>query len=193
MEPLTPSQTADLERRWAEPHRRHHDVRHLREVLAALDALAADGTPFDADATGLAAWFHDCVYDVAAADNEAQSAQVARDVLGATPLSDEVARLVLMTVTHQAEPGDRNAAALSDADLSVLGSTPARYREYSAAVREEFAVVPAEYYRPARAKILDEFLRREPIFHTAAGRARWEAQARVNIAAEIADLQAPTD
>ena len=48
--------------RWSEPHRRYHDLRHLRAVLDGLDLLTApDPAPAS---TRLAAWFHDAVHAV---------------------------------------------------------------------------------------------------------------------------------
>jgi predicted metal-dependent HD superfamily phosphohydrolase len=102
---------------------------------------------------------------------------------------DEVARLVLATKTHKAAEGDVNAAVLSDADLAVLGGPAVRYRGYAAAVREEYASIPDEVFKPARAQILSALLD-GPIFHTEAARARWEDQARRNVGAEIAELTA---
>jgi predicted metal-dependent HD superfamily phosphohydrolase len=43
--------------------RSYHDTRHLREVLARLGELGANGTVFDRLPVELAAWFHDAVYD----------------------------------------------------------------------------------------------------------------------------------
>jgi predicted metal-dependent HD superfamily phosphohydrolase len=82
---------------------------------------------------------------------------------------------------------DVNGAVLSDADLSVLGSDAFRYRAYAAAVREEYSSVPDEVFKPARAQVLTSLLD-GPLFHTAAGRERWEEAARRNIAEEIAAL-----
>jgi predicted metal-dependent HD superfamily phosphohydrolase len=76
---------------------------------------------------------------------------------------------------------------LSDADLSVLGAEAFRYRSYAAAVREEYAEVPDEVFKPARAQVLQALLD-GPLFHTAAGRERWEERARANITEEIATL-----
>jgi predicted metal-dependent HD superfamily phosphohydrolase len=76
---------------------------------------------------------------------------------------------------------------LSDADLSVLGSEPLRYRAYAAAVREEYAQVPDEVFKPARAQELSSLLD-GPLFYTSVGRERWEERARVNVTEEIAAL-----
>ena len=45
---------------WADPHRRYHDLGHLRGVLGNVDELASYAA--DADAVRLAAWYHDAVY-----------------------------------------------------------------------------------------------------------------------------------
>lgn len=186
-EHLTEELREDLLARWSETHRKHHTVTHLHEMLDAIGLLAEAGIEFDREAVELAAWFHDAIYEIGRDDNEDRSAELARDLLESSPVRDEVARLVLVTKTHKVAEGDVNAAVLSDADLSVLGSPPARYRAYSEAVREEYAKIPDETFKPARAQVLQALLD-GPIFRTAPGRAKWEEPARRNIAEEIAEL-----
>jgi predicted metal-dependent HD superfamily phosphohydrolase len=184
---LTEELREDLLARWSEAHRKHHTVAHLHEMLDAIGQLAAAGIEFDREAVELAAWFHDAIYEIGRDDNEDRSADLARDLLASSPIRDEVARLVLVTKTHKVTDGDVNGAVLSDADLSVLGSEPLRYRAYAEAVREEYADVPDDMFKPARAQILSSLLDGQ-LFHTAAGRERWDARARRNIAEEIAAL-----
>jgi predicted metal-dependent HD superfamily phosphohydrolase len=184
---LTEELREDLLARWSETHRKHHTVAHLHEVLDAIGALADAGIEFDREAVELAAWFHDAVYEIGRDYNEDRSAELARDLLASSPIRDEVARLVLVTKTHKVPADDTNGAVLSDADLSVLGSEAFRYRAYAAAVREEYAEVPDEVFKPARAQILSSLLDGQ-LFHTTAGRERWEDRARRNIAEEIAAL-----
>ncbi|MGV0656561.1 hypothetical protein ABQE48_22135 [Mycolicibacterium thermoresistibile] len=186
---LTEDLREDLLARWSESHRKHHTVAHLREVLEAIGVLADDGLQFDREAVELAAWFHDAIYEIGAEDNEDRSAELARDLLASSPLCDEVARLVVVTKTHKADADDINAAVLSDADLSVLGSPAGRYRKYARAVREEYSAIPDEVFKPARIRVLTALLAGS-IFHTAPGQDRWEQQARQNVSAEIAELSA---
>ena len=60
--------------------RGYHDLRHLAEVCARLEELAAGGAAYDRDAVLLAAWFHDAVYD-GERDAEERSAAWAEDAL----------------------------------------------------------------------------------------------------------------
>jgi predicted metal-dependent HD superfamily phosphohydrolase len=182
---------ADLMRRYEEPHRRYHTVTHLAEVLEHVDALAAEAD--DAEAVRLAAWFHDAVYDPSAGDNEERSAELAERVLTETgrPAATvaEVGRLVRLTATHDPAGGDRDGAVLCDADLAILAAEPARYAAYAAAVREEYAAVPDEAFRRGRADVLRRLLDLPALFHTAAGRERWEEAARHNVRAELMLLE----
>ena len=86
-----------------------------------------------------------------------------------------------MFTRHAVEPVGIDAQVLVDADLSILGAHPARFREYEAQVRGEYGWVPDEIFRPARAKILKEFLGRPYLYCTAHFRERYEAQARRNL------------
>lgn len=179
---------ADLERRWAEPHRHHHDLAHLRYALDALDTLHAAGEDFDVDVVRRAAWFHDAIYDPRRDDNEERSARLAIDLLATDENPVEVARLVRATRTHEVDPADANGAALCDADLSILASDDLRYRQYAGGVRHEYAHVPDPQFAHARAAILQSLLKRSSLFSTPTGRTRWEAAARANVTAEIAAL-----
>lgn len=184
---LSPEQRDRLLARWREPHRRYHTVDHLSGVLRGIDELGAAGASFDRDAVELAAWFHDAVYVIGAADNEERSAVLAEEVLDG-PLAAEVARLVRVTADHDVAAGDANAAALCDADLAILAAPPDRYRAYAAAVRAEYSTVPDELFRPGRAAVLRNLLAHDDLFHTTAGRERWEAAARTNLTAELDEL-----
>ena len=119
---LTEELREDLLARWSEPHRKHHTVTHLHEMLDAIGVLAESGLEFDREAVEFAGWFHDAICEIGRDDNEDSSAELARELLASSPVRDEVARLVLVTKTHKVADGDVNGAVLCDADLSVLGS-----------------------------------------------------------------------
>jgi predicted metal-dependent HD superfamily phosphohydrolase len=177
--------------RWSEAHRGYHDLAHLDEVLRRLDLLA-DDTPHPATVR-LAAWFHDAVYDPAASDNEENSAELATTTLAGLGLEPrvvaEVARLVRVTATHDADDADRDAAALCDADLAVLAADPLRYETYVEGVRREHQHLDDATFARGRAAVLSRLLDRPQLFRTAHGRREWEEAARANASAELRALR----
>lgn len=179
---------ADLLARWAEPHRRYHDVAHLAAVLGTVDELADEAD--DVEAVRLAAWFHDAVYDPTAPDNEASSARLAHVVLRHLGVDDEriaaVVRLVVLTASHDPDPDDRDGAVLCDADLAVLARASEEYERYVAAVRAEYAHVEDAAFGTGRSAVLRSLLERPELFRTVRGRTAWEEAARANISAELA-------
>jgi predicted metal-dependent HD superfamily phosphohydrolase len=177
--------------RYSEPSRRYHDVRHLAQVLTAVDELADEAD--DIEAVQLAAWFHDAVYDVRAGDNEEESARLAERELAlagvqATRVAN-VGRLVRLTATHAVASDDHDGAVLCDADLSILAGSIDDYNQYASDVRVEYAHVPDAEFRVGRATVLRQLLALPRLFATARGQARWEGRARANVESEIADLE----
>jgi predicted metal-dependent HD superfamily phosphohydrolase len=188
----------DLLRRWHEPHRHYHDATHLSEVLTAVDGLCAAGGVNKANRTvaALATWFHDAVYAVdTAATNEAQSASLAarqlRRLCVDHDLAARVVTVVLDTASHDLTPqasADPARVVVHDADLWVLSAPVARFDEYCAQVREEYAHVPVALYATARAEVLRPFLVRDHVYRTDHARTQWEPSARENLARELTRL-----
>jgi predicted metal-dependent HD superfamily phosphohydrolase len=175
--------------RYREPHRRYHTLKHLASVLVTCDELLLTCPAVDPAAVRLAAWFHDAIYDPAAAGNEAASAALARrelTFLGHPPARiDDVERLVLATAGHDAQSDDERV--LLDADLAILAARPAVYQAYANGVRAEYGYLDDDRWRAGRAAVLRSFLAREAIFTTAPMQAR-ETTARANLTAELATL-----
>ncbi|MFC3078375.1 phosphohydrolase [Phenylobacterium terrae] len=180
-----------LEAAYAEPHRRYHTRAHIEACLKLLDEVQG----LSADARRLltwAIWWHDAVYDPKASDNEARSAELAEADLAAMDVSPadraEVARLIRLTAGHAVEPGDRLGAVLVSVDLAILGAPPADYDAYARAVRQEYAHVPDALWRSGRSRVLQRFLDAPVIFPDPGLGARFEVQARENLARELATL-----
>ena len=74
--PDQPERGRQIIARYAEPHRRYHDTRHLAAVLSWIDELAGDHDLF---LVRLAACFHDAVYAIPPGQvtNEEASARLA--------------------------------------------------------------------------------------------------------------------
>ncbi|MGP3965399.1 HD domain-containing protein [Nonomuraea sp. 3N208] len=180
---------AELIARWAEPHRRYHDLAHLTAVLDAVDRLADEAE--DPAAVRLAAWFHDAVYDGRPGWDEERSAQLAQSRLPrcGVPAARvaEAARLIRLTAAHDTlADGDANGAVLCDADLAVLGRPG--YEAYAAAIRQEYAHVPDDLFRKGRAEVLRRLLATPRLYRTARAADLWEERARANMTAELARL-----
>ncbi|WP_181954212.1 DUF4031 domain-containing protein [Kocuria coralli] len=172
---------------WGEEHRRYHDRTHLLAVLRSLDVLTEGAAPTEVT---LAAWFHDAVHLGQAGDEEASAlmAEAMLPVMGfSQEVTREVGRLVRLTTDHQTSEDDDAGGLLSDADLAVLGGTPAEYAAYVRRVREEYAEVPDTYFARARLSVLGSM---DPsgLYRTGKARELWGAQARENLATEIDEL-----
>ena len=161
-----------------EPQRAYHSLQHLGECLGVLDE--AKGFIQQLDLIEMALWFHDAVYDPKSGENEALSAEWAIEALGGTATADEVARLIMLTKSHQ--PGEgADDAWIIDIDLAIFAQPASRVLEYERQIREEYAWVPEEVYREKRAEVLRGFLAREPIYRTPWARERFETRARENL------------
>lgn len=177
-----------LEAAYAEPHRRYHTRAHIEACLQLLDEVQGL-TARERRLLTWAIWWHDAVYDPAASDNEARSADLAQSDLaddGVAPAERaEVARLIRLTAGHQVAEDDRLGATLVSIDLAILGAPPADYDDYARAVREEYAHVPEPLWRLGRAQVLRRFLEAAAIYPDPGFRARFEAAARENLAREL--------
>jgi predicted metal-dependent HD superfamily phosphohydrolase len=179
----------DLRIRYREPHRRYHTIDHVLECLD-LAALTRDlqQRPAEVD---LALWFHDAVYDPARADNEEQSAALARQALQTAGLPREYRERIdalILTTRHDADSAEDDAAVVADIDLSILGAEPERFDEYEAGIRDEYAWVPQEIFRSRRAELLRGFLTRRSIYALDFFRDRLDAQARTNLCRSLKSL-----
>lgn len=171
----------ELERRHIEPQRHYHTLSHPLELFRLLRPLEQR---FERpDAIFWAVWFHDCVYDPRANDNEEKSAGWASVSLGhlETDLLEHIASLILSTKTHRALEPD--GEYLIDADLSILGSSPQRYANYARAIRQEYEFVPQGAYCMGRAAVLGRFLERNTLYQTLEF-GKLETQAQENLTLE---------
>ncbi|RFP67045.1 hypothetical protein D0N36_00745 [Hymenobacter lapidiphilus] len=173
------------------PGRHYHDLHHVQALLTTVDEYA--GLVEDRPVVELAVWFHDAVYNYLSSENEARSADMARQFLVHSTLSPERQQRVAYLIECSA----RHAAAhmpapdldfFLDADLRVLGAEPADYAEYARQIRQEYRLVPAVLYRRGRRKVLEQLLAAPALYRTPEFRQRFEAAARRNLRAELAGL-----
>lgn len=180
---------ADLRKRYSEPHRAYHTLHHISECLQLLGQTQA--LTQNSPSIELAIWFHDAIYDPRKNDNEERSAEWARAELrraGASMALQDCIGAMIMVTCHSGEPQTTDEQLLSDIDLAILGAGATRFDEYEQQVRTEYRHVPTQQFRPARRKILTEFLERPQIYGTEWFRERREAQARANLQRSLTRL-----
>lgn len=175
---------------YSEAGRYYHNLRHIEECLLELERVRGDA--MRPELLEAAFWFHDAVYDPRSVSNEEESARLVENCLCAAGLRqaeiDTVRHLILATKTH--ETGlESDAALMIDIDLAILGRESTRFWEYEAAIRAEYAWVPAAEFAAKRVAILRRFLAREAVYQTDAFRSKYEAAARLNLTAAIVRLE----
>ncbi|MEA3411319.1 MAG: hypothetical protein U9R74_07250 [Pseudomonadota bacterium] len=170
-----------LERRYGEPRRRYHTLRHIGHCLDEMDPVISElQSP---DVVELAVWFHDVIHEPGATDNEARSAELLRQVAGkhmAPGRIERVGELILAT-THLETPRRHDARILSDIDLSSLGAPWQRFLDNSAALRAEQPDMSDADNRREKQRFLGGLVERDAIYYTATFRDRYESAARQNI------------
>ncbi len=184
--------------RWSSKGRDFHNLKHLVDVLARVDELAAE--THEPDLVRLAAWYHGAIFDSADAaayanrggEDELASARLALAELTALGVPEKRAQrvhdLVVALRRHTTDASDFDCAVLCDADLAMLAAEPQRYKAYLHDIRAEYAHLPVEHYVRARVNIVRKLLGRSSLFVSPLG-AAWEEAARQNLGAELQRLE----
>lgn len=184
---------ADLLARWREPHRSYHTDQHLAEMLSAIDELGSSSGLGERETclARIAAWLHDAVYDVHAptGDSERASAELARNLLASLQVNASdiqvVEVLILLTIDHGTGLPGALADVFTDADLAILAAPDARFDEYCAQVRAEYAHVPDAAYATGRGDILAALADRPEVYRSPYARRAWSGRARANVRREL--------
>jgi predicted metal-dependent HD superfamily phosphohydrolase len=184
----------ELVSRYAEPHRCYHATSHVIHVLNHLPhVLDAEGIAADshvARSLRLALWYHDAIYNVRSATNEAYSAALAVRELAGLGVEDslcaDVSRLVMAT-KHPSNPASLDEAIIVDVDLGILATSQENYDQYVSQVRREYSHVSDADWRIGRARVLASFLDADKLFYTTSGEV-WHPIAIRNIQRELHSL-----
>ncbi len=178
---------------YSQNHRHYHNLEHIAEMLKVAGRLRKFAE--NSNAVQLAVWYHDAVYDPKQRDNEAKSADFAKNVLEelgvSSPMIATVTNLILATAHATSHELNADVRVLLDVDLAILGSGDTRYARYAADIRREYAWVPDAEYAAARVAVLDGFLARQRVYHTDIMFLEGEGSARRNMLAERATLMLP--
>ena len=185
---------AELVHAYSAPDRHYHSLGHIE----ALFGLMRDNLTFLSDpvAVEAAVWFHDAIYDTHRNDNEARSADLARERLSGRAAAEQMERIAAMisATANHALPSFPDGRAASDCalfldmDLAILASPAAPFAAYEAAVRREYGWVPEPMWIAGRRRVLEGFLARPNIYASPQFRSRCEAAARQNLVQALAAL-----
>lgn len=193
--PIDEETKRELTALYRDGNRHYHGLAHIEALLAL--AVECRSKLSDPEAVEAAIWFHDAIYDSRAKDNEARSAELARQLLAhrLKPVRmARVAAMILATAMHEVPvfaniDAVRDAALFLDMDLSILGASPEVFDAYEAAIRREYAWVPEDAWIAGRSAVLRTFLDRPYIYHSEEFRVRLEHRARANIERSLASLK----
>lgn len=170
-----------LLRCYEEDTRHYHNLDHIAHCLEGLKRFV-DLAQHPAQ-VALALWFHDAVYNAKANDNEVKSAQMAKKELTSVGLKasciDRICAHIIATRDHESK--DPDAQLVIDLDLAILAASPARYDQFEAEIRLEYAHVPGFLFKIGRKKVLKHFIKREHIYNLPFARELWEEAARENL------------
>ena len=178
-----PSLLLDLTRRYCEPQRHYHSIRHIANMLFAGRELALT------EEQTYAIWYHDAIYDPHSDTNEEDSASLARSDLRSigwdTGPIEAVAQMVLDTKSH--EPTVAGSAEVIDLDLSSIAADWQTFESNRIDIRAEYSWLSDADFNEGTTSFLAAFLAREQIFCTEWG-AQFESQARANLTRSLANL-----
>lgn len=173
----------EVAKRYEEPWRHYHTVEHLQNMgkflLEFISKLHSPSTVL------LATVGHDSVYipQLGGGNNERLSSQLLTRIgtgIFSRQELDLAKDYIHATIEHKTDNVDSDLSFFLDADMSIVGSSPERFRLYDQQIRQEFIHVPWEDYRQGRAHVLKTFNMRE-IFITPEAKDQYEDQAHKNI------------
>lgn len=178
--------------RYSQPHRKHHSLIHIDELLSIARYLSESID--DYETIVLAIWGHDLEYDTQAAKGENERISAADSGNLYARLGVPVDRLqkvksyILATENHDADETDRDLLLFLDMDMAILAADWERYLHYARSIREEYWWVEPKAYIAGRSDFLATTLQKI-VFRTVVFAPLLEQSARANMRRELKLLQ----
>lgn len=175
----------DLLSHYSEKFRKYHNIEHLEQMFYQYDLYKAKvENPLE---VAISIFYHDIIYQVSRKDNEAKSADYAKNLFKNKEINMQIIKdLILATKDHNAKTNDEKF--MVDFGLSILGQNGESYLEYCKKIRKEYRIYPNLIYNPGRKKVLMHFLEKERIFQTDIFYQQFEKKARLNLQTELDSL-----
>lgn len=198
--PVSEAARRNLRRRLTAAGRHYHGAAHVALLWRGHRGLRAGGPvrgPRWDRLVACAIAFHDAVYDVRRADNEAASARLWRGWARRLNVAEVhwVERTMLATADHLApcaEPRLRGPARLArswvlDLDLMPLGARPAVFEANTRSLRREAACLADAASEVGRIAFLRRMAAEPCLFRTRKLAARFGGRARANLGRALAE------
>ncbi|MCP4136251.1 MAG: hypothetical protein GY754_35100 [bacterium] len=169
--------------------RHYHTLEHISAMLTLVSEFSERVSNYNS--LRFAIWYHDIVYNPFKKDNEALSAEKAKDHAGLLRLPEEmkhaIVSLILCTAGHTLvkEEDDFDTRLMVDSDLAILGAHRDEYEGYAKKIRKEYQLIPGFIYKKKRKALLEQFIEIPVLYKTTELRARFEERARENITHEL--------
>ena len=176
-----------LTEKYNEKHRYYHNLNHIKNMYNSLSGFKDKIQ--DNESIFYAAWFHDVIYETGSPDNEEKSSNYAREVLSNLYIDEKiiekVTQLILITKNHYPLENSYDEKIFLDSDLSILGQSQDKYKDYMESIRKEYHWVDDIKYKENRIAVLNRFLQRPYIYFTDEFKNLYESAARINIQCEL--------
>jgi predicted metal-dependent HD superfamily phosphohydrolase len=172
------------------PPRAYHSWHHISEVLGWFDRVADAKLWHDPLPVFAAILFHDVIYEAGRSDNEAKSAQLARELLptydwpGTEKQLQQVADYIELTARHGkllASQVGHDAGLFLDCDTAILAASPLDFDAYHSGIAEEYQHVPAALFQAGRIAFLKNLAAMPRIFLSDFFHENFDSAARANI------------
>jgi len=184
----------EMERRYREPHRRHHTLNHLAQGWEVIDQLPP-GLIQSSDELEVAWIGHDSVFEVIDGVyqlNEINSGQLIVEMLLQAGLSDQFVRSVydqIIRTDHKTVPETNDQRLIVDLDLFQLAVPAVDFDINYRSIREEFAQAPEKLFNVRTASFFQQMLDRQRVYYTDYFFRRCEARARENLDRRLRTLK----
>ena len=179
----------EIEQSYTHKKRHYHTLAHLENILQHL--LDVKDFIQDWNTTLFTLFYHDCIYNALASDNEEKSAELAvkrmQQFNVPVPIIENCKAQILATKKHL-EISNLDTNYFIDADLCVLGQDIETYTSYYKNVRKEYSMYPDLIYNLGRRKVLNHFLEMVRIYKTDYFFHKFELQAKQNLKFERSKL-----
>lgn len=174
---------------YSEKTRHYHNLEHLEDLLSQLKSVKEEIDNWKVILFTL--FYHDIIYKSTKKDNEEKSAEIASKRMAEIGVKRNYIQLcydqIIATKSHK-ESHSTDINFFTDADLSILGRTPSKYKTYCSNIRKEYSIYPDSIYNRGRKKVINHFLSMNKIFKTDEFYDRYEEQAIFNLQQELKSL-----